>query len=85
MWVQKPMSPTKRDGDRKIAVFYSPSNRHSFGEAVPEGETLALFVKALQRCAGCCIERLVAGIALVTCTPRAMPLKTASNTLQYGY
>ena len=59
----------KRGGDREIVVFCSLSNRHSFGEAVPEGETLALFVKALQRCAGCCVERLVAGLALVASQP----------------
>ena len=44
---QKPMSPTKRGGDRKIAALCRLPNRRPISEAVSIGEPPALLVKAL--------------------------------------
>ena len=62
---QKPMSPTKRGGDREIAVLCRIPDRQPISETVPKGDPPALIVKALQSCAGCCVESLLAGLALL--------------------
>ena len=44
---QKPMSPTKRGGDRKIAALCRRLNRQPISDALRKGEPPTLLVKAL--------------------------------------